>query len=98
MPALFSRRSNAIARGSLAAALFVLVAVPLALMIYVRTSFATGENRDVAPPIPFDHCSYARDLHIDGRFCHSDAERSANAGLPPTVACVGCHSKVWRES
>jgi hypothetical protein len=98
MPALFSRRANSIARSSLAAALFVLVVVPLALMVYVRTSFATGEHRDIAQPIAFDHRIHAHDLHIDCRFCHSDVARSASAGLPPTVACVGCHSKVWRES
>lgn len=98
MPALFTPRANVIARSSLAAALFVLVAVPLALMIYVRTSFATGEHRAVAQPIAFDHRIHANGLRIDCRFCHSGVEQSANAGLPPTVACMGCHSKVWRES
>jgi hypothetical protein len=98
MPALFSRRANSVARGSLAAGLFVLVAVPLALMIYVRTSFATGEHRDIAQPIPFDHRIHTNGLRIDCRFCHSSVERGASAGLPPTVACIGCHNKVWRES
>jgi hypothetical protein len=98
MPALFTRRANRIARRSVAAALFVIVAVPLALMVYVRSSFATGEHRDIAQPVAFDHRIHAKDLRIDCRFCHSGADRGAVAGLPPTVACMGCHSKVWRES
>ena len=98
MPALFTRRANRIARRSVAAALFVIVAVPLALMVYVRSSFATGEHRDIAQPVAFDHRIHAKDLRIDCRFCHSGADRGAAAGLPPTVACMGCHSKVWRES
>jgi hypothetical protein len=98
MPALFSPRANTIARGSLIIALMIVVAVPAALMGYVRSSRATGEHANVTQPIPFDHRIHAHDLKIDCRFCHSTVERAASAGLPPTVACVGCHSQVWRES
>jgi hypothetical protein len=98
VPALFPPRANAFARGSLLAVIVVAVAVPLALMVYVRTSFATGEHADIAQPIPFDHRIHARGLRIDCRFCHSTVERAATAGIPPTIACVGCHNKAWRES
>lgn len=96
--ALFSHRANKVARGTLLAVVAIAIGVPVALMVYARTSFATGEHAVVTQPIPFDHRIHAYDLKIDCRFCHSTAERSANAGLPPTVACIGCHSKVWRES
>lgn len=98
MPALFSPRANAIARGTFAAVLIIAAAVVAGMMIYVRTSFATGEHADIAQPIPFDHRIHAHDLKIDCRFCHSTVERAASAGFPPTVACIGCHSKVWQES
>jgi hypothetical protein len=98
MPALFTPRANAIARGSLIAALCLVVAIPAALMGYVRSPLATGKHANIAQPIPFDHRIHAHDLKLDCRFCHSSVERAATAGLPPTVACVGCHNKVWRES
>jgi hypothetical protein len=98
VPALFSPRANAVARGSLAGLVVLAIVILGGLMVYVRTSFATGEHADIVQPIPFDHRIHANDLKIDCQFCHSTVARAANAGLPPTVACVGCHNKVWRES
>ena len=89
---------NAIARGSLVAVIVIVAGAVGGLMVYVRTSFATGEHAIVVQPIPFDHRIHASDLAIDCRFCHSTVEHAASAGLPPTVACIGCHNKVWRES
>lgn len=98
MPALFSRRSNAIARRILLALIAAAVAAPTSLMVYVRTSFASGRHASVPQPVPFDHRIHARDLGVDCRFCHASVEIAAAAGMPPTVACVACHSTVWRES
>jgi hypothetical protein len=98
MPALFPRWTNPVARGSLLAIVAVAIGLPLALMGWVRTSYATGRNRDVAQPVPFDHRIHARGLQIDCRYCHASVERAATAGLPPTAACVGCHTPAWIES
>jgi hypothetical protein len=93
MPALFPRWANTVARGSLFGLVVVAIAVPLALMVWVRTSFATGEHAVIAQPIAFDHRLHAGGLAIDCRYCHSTVERTASAGLPPTVACVSCHNQ-----
>lgn len=98
MPAIFPRWANAAARGSLLALAIVLVGVPLALMGWVRTSYATRKNAVVEQPIAFDHRVHAHDLHIDCQYCHSTVALAASAGLPPTAACVGCHSKVLMAS
>jgi len=98
MPALFPRWTNVVARGSLLAIVAIAGGIPLGLMAWVRTSHATGEHASVAQPVPFDHRVHAYALRIDCRYCHATAERGASAGLPPTVACVGCHNKVWMES
>jgi hypothetical protein len=95
MPALFPRWSNVAARGSLLAIIAVAGGIPAALMVGVRTSFATGEGRSVPQPIPFDHSLHSGSLHIDCRYCHSTVESTASAGIPPTAACVGCHNPVW---
>src|SRR5690606_30639113 len=35
---------------------------------------------------------------IECLYCHRDAETSANAGIPATDVCMGCHAQVWNES
>jgi len=81
----------------LVAALLV-VGLPVALMAWVRTPFATGEGGMVAQPVPFDHRVHAHSLRVDCRFCHASVELAATAGVPPTTACVGCHTKALQES
>ncbi len=98
MATLFSPRSNRIARGALGAALLLVVAVPLALMLWVRTPAITEEGRSAIQPIPFDHRVHVRGLRIDCRYCHDEVERAATAGLPSTETCIPCHSTLWRAS
>ncbi|HEX3867259.1 MAG TPA: cytochrome c3 family protein, partial [Gemmatimonadaceae bacterium] len=98
MSALFPRWTNAVAQWTLVATVATCICVPLLLMVWVRTSFATGEHATVTQPIPFDHRVHAHALHIDCEFCHSSVERAATAGIPPTVACVGCHNAALIES
>lgn len=98
MPALFPRWANTAARGALLILAALLIGVPLALMIWVRTSYATGAHARISQPIPFDHRIHAHALRIDCRYCHATAQSAANAGLPPTVACVGCHTTLWVSS
>jgi hypothetical protein len=93
MPALFPRWTNVLARGSLLGIVAIAGGVPAGLMIWVRTSFATGQHANISQPVPFDHRVHAYALRIDCRYCHSTAETAASAGIPPTVACVGCHNQ-----
>ena len=91
MSALFPRWTNVVARGSLLALIVVAAGIPLGLMLWVRTSFATGAHTNVPQPVAFDHRLHAGGLGVDCRYCHASSERSATAGIPPTAACVGCH-------
>lgn len=98
MPALFPRWSNTAVRGSLLAILLVLLATPVALMGWVRSSYSTGVGDPIAQPIPFDHRHHVADDGIDCRYCHSTVERAATAGMPSTERCLGCHSQIWNDS
>jgi hypothetical protein len=98
MPALFPRWSNAVARGTLLGALAVAVIIPLALMVWVRTGFATGRHARVVQPVSFDHRLHAHALRIDCAYCHSSVARAATAGFPPTSACIGCHNAALVQS
>jgi Cytochrome c7 and related cytochrome c len=49
-------------------------------------------------PIPYSHKLHAGDLGIDCRYCHANIERSQEAMIPPTQACMGCHAVVKKDS
>ena len=51
---------------------------------------------DTAPeqPIAFSHQVHAGDYEIPCMYCHVQARRSPNAGVPSVNKCVGCHSVV----
>ncbi len=55
---------------------------------------AVGQwNRPYAPeqPIAYSHATHAGKLQIDCQFCHTYADKSPHAGVPPLMRCVGCH-------
>ncbi|HEY9228095.1 MAG TPA: cytochrome c3 family protein, partial [Gemmatimonadaceae bacterium] len=92
------RWTNAAARGSLLALAVLAIGIPTALMVWVRTSYATGEHAVVTQPVPFDHRVHTHALRIDCRHCHFTAEVAPSAGLPPTAACIGCHNSALLNS
>jgi hypothetical protein len=97
--ALFSPRSNVIARRVIMAGLALLAGVPVVVFWWVRSPWMTGQGRPVAQPIPlFSHQIHAGDFGIDCRYCHSSVERAAAAGLPATTTCLPCHQRLWLES
>ncbi len=49
-------------------------------------------------PIPYSHKLHVDELGIDCRYCHSNVERSAEAMIPPTQTCMGCHAVVNSSS
>ena len=49
-------------------------------------------------PVPYSHLLHVGELGMDCRYCHSNVEHSAEAVIPPTQTCMGCHSVVHPES
>ncbi|GMU62342.1 MAG: cytochrome c3 family protein [Myxococcales bacterium] len=64
--------------------------------------WASPYNTDVGykpvQPIEYSHKLHAGELGVDCRYCHSYAERSAFAGVPPTATCMNCHTQVKKDS
>ena len=42
-------------------------------------------------PIAYSHRLHAGELNIPCLYCHSGAERSRHAGIPPASTCMNCH-------
>lgn len=89
---LFPPRADIILRSVVAAAAAVVVLAPVAIWAFARSPAATAQYLRPQQPIPFAHTIHVNGLRIDCRYCHAGAERSASAGLPPTEACVPCHT------
>jgi hypothetical protein len=49
-------------------------------------------------PVQYSHKLHAGELGIDCRYCHANIERSQEAMIPPTQACMGCHAVVKKDS
>ena len=73
---LFPRWTNTVSRLS-GVLLLALPAVAIAgLMIVVRSTWGTKQDREVVQPIEFDHRHHVGDDGIDCRYCHSTVEKS----------------------
>jgi formate-dependent nitrite reductase cytochrome c552 subunit len=95
---LFPPYSNQIywlAIGAIGAAI---VGAPAAFIAWARTPYSTGAEEPPDQPVKFDHRHHARDDGITCEYCHGGAATTPFAGIPPTSACMNCHSQVWTSS
>ena len=49
-------------------------------------------------PIPYSHQLHAGTLRIPCLYCHSGAQRSRQAGVPPVEKCMNCHRVTKTDS
>ena len=90
MPQIFPKWSNTAAR-----ALPVALLLVVCFAVFVFWYWFSPKNLEVGyrpeQPIPFSHKLHAGNLGIDCLYCHSNAEKSAFAGVPTTETCMNCH-------
>src|SRR5262249_47850140 len=99
MSSLFKPSSNTAFRMALAALALLfgggLIAGP---MIYVRTPFYLQMRDAYDQRVQSTPRHHVGDVGIDCRYCHYLAEKSPNAGVPPTSLCLNCHAQIWNKS
>src|SRR5690606_34988278 len=89
----FGPSANTVARTSLAGVVLA-IGGGLGLLLAAQWSpYVTREGVVTSQPIPFSHEHHVGGLGIDCRYCHTTAEDSAFAGLPPTQTCMNCHAQ-----
>ena len=54
-------------------------------------------NSGVAQPVPFSHRVHAGTKELNCFFCHQNAARSANAGIPSVEKCILCHKVITSQ-
>ncbi|HEX7637663.1 MAG TPA: cytochrome c3 family protein [Burkholderiaceae bacterium] len=95
MPAVFSPRAALGVRLAVLA-LLALTGLGIALLVWQGRAYEQL-GVPLAQPIPFSHKHHVGDDGIDCRYCHTTVETSANAGLPSTAVCLGCHAQLYRD-
>lgn len=95
---LFAPWSDTVLRLCLVLAGLGIAAIPISMMLAVRTPYVTKEGDPVDQPIAFDHRHHVIDDGIDCMYCHYEARSSKYAGVPPTSVCMNCHAQVWQEA
>jgi hypothetical protein len=98
MSALFRPRSNTIFRVTLGLVGLGVLGLLGAVWGYWRTPYGMQLQNPVAQPVQFDHRHHVVDDGIDCRYCHSNVDRGASAGIPSTELCLNCHSQIWSKS
>lgn len=58
------------------------------------TPYATDVGYMPVQPVQYSHARHAGQLGLDCRYCHVAVEEAANATIPPTQTCMGCHANV----
>lgn len=54
----------------------------------------TNQGFEPVQPIEFSHAIHAGQFQIPCQYCHSDADESRHAGIPPADRCMSCHTRV----
>jgi len=98
MAQLFRRRSNSIARATLAAIVVLVAASGWVLHAVYWSPWTTRQDNPLPQPVPFSHKHHVQGLGLDCRLCHATVETSAFAGMPSTETCMTCHSQIWKEA
>ena len=83
-------------RAPLTVFLLVAIALSLALLLSGLDFRLPGNDTGYEPaqPIAFSHRLHAGELEVPCLYCHSGAQRSRNAGIPPMQLCMNCHKTV----
>ncbi len=98
MPQIFHPATNTLARISVLGGAGILALTGWLLLAVGRSDYATEVNVVRSQPVEFSHEHHVGGLGIDCRFCHTSAEDSNMAGIPPTETCMECHRHIWRDS
>jgi hypothetical protein len=99
MSQVFHPAANSIARVSVVVgALLAGGGLMLLMVVIPRSSYVTRQHEAREQPVPFYHAHHVGSMGIDCRYCHTFADRSATAGIPPTKTCMNCHSIIWNQS
>jgi hypothetical protein len=97
MAQIFHSSANTLAKFSILAGLLLVAALLVLGDALQKAPYTTRVGAARPQDVPFSH-KHHTDLGIDCRYCHTTAEETASANIPPTRICMNCHSMIWSEA
>lgn len=94
MAQFFHPSTNTFSKVTIFGAVFFIAAGLWVMLTVERSSYVTQAKVVQEQPVPFSHRHHVSQLGLDCRYCHTSAEESAFAGIPPTKTCMTCHSQI----
>ncbi len=98
MAQVFDRSSNALARFSLVLTGVIVIALGVTLDQLQRSPWVTRQGQRPDQPVPFSHKHHVQGLGLQCQYCHTQVEKAAYAGIPPTKTCINCHAQIWTNA
>ena len=98
MAQVFDRSSNALARFSLVLTGVIVIALGVTLNELQRSPWVTRQGQRPDQPVPFSHKHHVQGLGLQCEYCHTQVEKAAYAGIPPTKTCINCHAQIWTNA
>ena len=98
MSQLFHPAANAIAKGTIFGAIFIIAIAGWCASVVDTSPYYTQQYVSRAQPVPFSHEHHVNGLGISCLYCHTSVKESAFAGIPPTKTCMTCHSQIWTNA
>ena len=98
MAQVFDRSSNALARFSLVLSGVIVIALGVTLNELQRSPWVTRQGQRPDQPVPFSHKHHVEGLGLQCQYCHTQVEKAAYAGIPPTKTCINCHAQIWTNA
>jgi Cytochrome c3 len=98
MAQIFHPSFNTISKVTIFGAIFIVAGAAFVAAEIQRSPYVTQAEVVVTQPVPFSHEHHVSGLGIDCRYCHTTAETSPFAGIPPTETCMTCHSRIWTNA
>jgi len=98
MAQVFDRSSNALARLSLVLTGVIVIALGVTLDQLQRSPWVTRQGQRPDQPIPFSHKHHVEGLGLQCQYCHTQVEKAAYAGIPPTPTCINCPAQIWTHA
>lgn len=95
MAQLFTPSATTLFRVAIVLAGLGLVGAGATAYVWARTGSTWNVGTPAPQPVPFRHDLHSGSLGIDCRYCHSNVEKAADAGMPSAQTCMSCHSQVW---
>jgi hypothetical protein len=95
MAQLFTPSATTLFRAAIVLTVLGLLSAGATAYVWARADSTWNVGKPASQPVPFRHDLHSGSLGIDCRYCHSNVEKAAAAGMPSAQTCMSCHSQVW---